>query len=180
MPRSRIALRPATAAALTCLTLAGAGALIVPAASLAKTKPTKVTVEVFGKPPAVKLLLKHTVTLTSKPVVKDGGSCTGQSAAGALQLATKGAWGGTWDAELSDYEVTKIAGLYLPFNSKSSANWYWSFLVGGKEATAGICGVKPKSDQKLVFKPACYGKSCPKPPKKAKAGVFAAEPGGRR
>lgn len=181
MPRSRIALRPATAAALSCLTLASVGALTAPGTAVAKTaKHLKVTVEVFGKPPAYKLLLKRVVKLTSKPVTKDGGSCTGLSAAGALQLATKGAWGGTWDAEFSDYEVTKIVGIYLPFSSKSSANWYWSFLVNGKEASAGICGTKPKNGERFVFKPACFGKACPKAPKKAKASLLVAETGGRR
>lgn len=168
MPRSRIASRPVAAVALSCLTLgggAGAAALVAPAALAAKSKAVKVTVEVLGKPPADKVLLKKTVTLTSASVAKFGGSCTGQSAAGALQLATKGAWGGSWDAEYSDYEVTKIAGLNLPFNSKSSADWYWSFWVGGKEASAGICDVTPKSGQKILFKPACYGKACPKAPK---------------
>lgn len=181
MPRSRIALRPATAAALSCITLASAGALVAPVASVAKTtKRPKVTVEVFGKAPAYKLLLKRVVRLTSKPVKKDGGSCTGLSAAGALQVATKGAWGGKWDAEFSDYEVTKIAGIYLPFNSKAAANWYWSFLVDGKEASAGICATKPKSGEKFVFKPACFGKACPKAPRKAKASVLVADTGGRR
>ena len=178
MPRSRIASRPLAAAALTCLTLGGAGALIAPVALGAKSAPVKVSVEVLGKPPAEKVLLKKTVTLTSKAVVKDGGSCTGDSAAGALQLATKGAWGGTWNTEYSDYEVTKIGGLSLPFNSKSSANWYWSFLIGGKEASAGVCDVTPKSGQKVIFKPACYGKSCPKAPKKKGSSLLA--PAGRR
>jgi hypothetical protein len=178
MPKSRISSRPALAVALTCLALGGA--LAVPVASVAKAKPTKVTVVVLGKPPAEKLLLKRTVTLTSKPVVKDGGSCSGQSAVGALQLATKGAWGGTWSATYSDYEVTKIAGLSLPFESKSAANWYWSFWVGGKEATAGVCAVKPKNGQKVLFKPACYGKACPKAPKPKGSSVLAAEAGGRR
>jgi hypothetical protein len=177
MPTSRISSRPALAAVLTCLALSGA--LAVPVSSIAKAKPTKVTVVALGKPPAEKLLLKRTVTLTSKPVVKDGGSCSGQSAAGALQLATKGAWGGTWNATYSDYEVTKIAGLSLPFESKSAANWYWSFWVGGKEATAGVCVVKPKNGQKVTFKPACYGKACPKAPKAKHSSVLAAEAGGR-
>ncbi len=177
MPRSRVLSRPAAALALTCLTLGGAGALVAPVASGAKAKPVKVRVEVVGKPPAGKVLLNRIVTLSSRPVDRFGGSCTGESAAGALQLATKGAWGGTWDAEYSDYEVTKIAGLSLPFSSKSTANWYWSVLVGGKEASAGVCDVKPKSGQTLVFKAACYGKRCPKTPVKKKAGALVGDAG---
>jgi hypothetical protein len=177
MPRSRICSRRTIVAALTCLALGGA--LVAPAASTARSKPVKVTVEVLGKPPAEKVLLKRTVTLTRKPVVKDGGSCSGRSAAGALQRATKGAWGGTWSSAYSDYEVTKIEGIYLPFESKSAANWYWQFLVNGKEASAGVCATKPKNGEKLLFKPACYGKACPKPPK-AKRSSFLATDGRRR
>lgn len=122
----------------------------------------RVRVEVFGSAPAYKRLLDRTVTLTGRPVSRDGGSCSGNTAAGALQLATKGDWSGTWNTEYADYEVTTIDGLKLAFNSKSSANWYWSFDIGGKEASAGVCDVKPKNGQRIVFKPACYGKSCPK------------------
>jgi mRNA-degrading endonuclease toxin of MazEF toxin-antitoxin module len=177
MPRSRVLSRPAAAAALTSLTLGGAAALVAPVASGAKAKPVKVRVEVVGKPPAGKVLLNRTVTLSSRPVARFGGSCTGESAVGALQLATKGAWGGTWDAEYSDYEVTKIAGLSLPFNSKSAANWYWSVLVGGKEASAGVCDVKLKRGQTLTFKAACYGKRCPKTPVKKKVGALVGDAG---
>lgn len=171
MPSSSVLSRPVAALALSCLTLAGTGAAIAPVAFGAKSKAIKVTVKAIGKPPASKVLLDRTVTLSSKPVAKFGGSCTGESAAGALQLATKGAWGGTWDAEYSDYEVTKIAGLNLPFNSKSSADWYWSVWVGGKEATTGICDIKLGSGQTLTFKAACYGKSCPKAPAKKAAAL---------
>lgn len=121
----------------------------------------RVTVEVFGKPPMSKLLLDRTVSLTSTPVRRFGGSCAGDTAAGALQLATQGRWSGKWDAEYADYEVIGIHGLKLPFKPKSSANWYWGIWFNGKEASAGVCALRPKSGQKLIFKPACYGKACP-------------------
>lgn len=131
----------------------------------------RVTVKVLGRPPAYKKLLKRTVTLRRRPVARFGGSCTGMSAAGALQLATKGKWAGTWDSEFSDYEVTKIDGLNLPFKTKAAADWYWKFTLDGKEASAGICAVHPHSGQRLLFKPACYGTACPKIGKKASAGA---------
>lgn len=178
IPAGRVAARPAAAAALACLTLGG-GALIAPVASGADlaahaAKHVTVTVEVLGKPPASKVLLKRKVTLPAKRVRKDGGSCSGNSAAGALQLATKGRWGGTWEAKFGDYEVTKIVGIYLPFESKAAANWYWSFLVNGKEASAGVCGTKPKRGEKFLFKPACFGTACPKVPS-AKGSTLVAE-----
>lgn len=181
MPKSRIAARPATAVAVACLTLGAGGATLATSAGAtdlargASAKVSKVTVKVLGRPPAAKTLLARTVTLSSRPVKKDGGSCGGDTVAGALQVATKGSWSGTWDAEYNDYEVTKIAGLYLPFKSKSKANWYWSLSVDGKEATAGVCEVKPSSGQTIVFEPACYGKACPKAPKKAREKPVATE-----
>lgn len=126
------------------------------------------TVKVLGSAPHYKRLLKRRVTLNGRQVSKGGGSCTGYSAAGALQRATKGHWFGTWNSEYSDWEVTKIEGLKLTFDPESSANWYWGFYVDGKEASAGVCGVKPKNGDTIVFKPACYGKSCPKAGKAAR------------
>ncbi len=121
----------------------------------------RASVEVFGRPPAKKLLVEKMVSLTGPKVSRFGGSCAGDTAAGALQRATGGRWSGKWDAEYSDYEVIGIDGLKLPFNSKSQANWYWSIWVNGREASAGVCGLTLKSGEKLIFKPACYGKACP-------------------
>jgi hypothetical protein len=179
MPAARISVRPAATAAVAVLALAGA-ALSAPFASAAtahlakSSKTTKVTVEAIGKPPAEKRLLDRTVDLTAASISRDGHSCSGTSALGALQLATKGAWSGTWDAQYSDWEVTRIAGLSLPFESKSSANWYWALYVGGKEASAGVCEVTPKAGQTVLFKAACYGKACPKAKKTVRAsGLYA-------
>ncbi len=134
-----------------------------------------VTVKVLGRAPAYRKLLSRTVTLTGVPVARDGGSCTGMSGAGALQIATKGHWAGTWDSEFSDYEVTGIESLNLPFKAKAAADWYWKLMVNGREASAGICAVHPRSGQTLLFKPACYGKACPKAKAARNAGAGPAE-----
>lgn len=192
MPKNPFSTRPASAVALICAALASGGlaasaasaapapsssgaAVLLAASHAAKVatvarharsrKGVKVTVKVLGKPPKHKVLLKRSVLLSAKKVARFGGSCSGLSAAGALQLASKGHWSGTWNAEYSDYEVTQIAGLNLPFKSKAPANWYWSFLIGGKVASAGVCEVTPKRGQTVLFEPACYGKACPAPPK---------------
>jgi hypothetical protein len=179
MPRSRITARPVVAIAASALTLAG-GALLAPIATAgsahaASSKAPKVTVKATGKPPAEKTLLDKTVTLSSAAVTRGGHSCAGTSALGALQLATKGGWSGTWDAQYSDWEVTKIGGLSLPFKSKSNANWYWALFVGGKEATAGVCEENPKSGQTVLFKAACYGKACPKTKKSVRRDALYAD-----
>lgn len=172
MPKSSIASRPVIAVATACLAFGtGVGALATSAGAAtlahgARKKAEKVTVKVIGRPPADKTLVDRAITLGSRPVKKDGGSCAGDTAAGALQVATKGDWSGAWEAEYNDYEVTRIEGVYLPFEAKSKANWYWSFSLDGKEATAGVCEVKPASGETILFQAACYGKSCPKSPKK--------------
>jgi hypothetical protein len=173
MSRRSIAASRATVAVVSA-SLCGAAVASVPGSAGAArhargsrmANPTKVMVKVLGRPPAERVLLDRTVQLTGKPVRKDGGSCSGDSAAGALQLATKGRWSGSWDAEYSDYEVTKIAGVSLPFEAKSSKDWYWSLWVGGREASVGVCEAKPKSGEIVLFRAACYGKACPRSTKK--------------
>ena len=60
--------------------------------------PATVTVRVLGPAPSYTALIPPTqVTTTTAPVVNDGEpthSCSGTSAAGALQLATSGDWEG--------------------------------------------------------------------------------------
>ncbi|MHB1539499.1 MAG: hypothetical protein ACYCUM_04355 [Solirubrobacteraceae bacterium] len=170
MPRSLISARSAATVAVSALTLAS-GALLAPVAFAGKAqhasgRQVKVTVKAIGKPPAEKTLLDRTVLLSAAALKRGGHSCSGLSAAAALQDATRGRWAGTWDAQYSDWEVTRIAGTSLPFKSKAAANWYWSLYVGGKEASAGVCEEMPSSGQTVVFKAACYGKSCPKAKKK--------------
>lgn len=179
MPTSRISGRSVATVAVSALTLAGS-TLLAPAAFAGKahdtrSKRVKVTVEAVGRPPAEKQLLDRKVVLTSAAFKRGGHTCSGLSAAAALQGATKGKWAGKWDSQFSDWEVTKIAGTSLPFESKAAANWYWALYVGGKEASAGVCEALPKAGQTVMFKAACYGKACPKVKKKKAASSLYAE-----
>lgn len=131
----------------------------------------EVTVRVLGSAPGYRLLRLSRVSLTATPVSRYGGSCTGDSAAGALQLATGGQWSGAWNTKFGDYEVTGIEGIHLAFEPGAAANWYWSVWLGGKEASAGVCEVIPKPGDTLLFVPACYGKSCPSAPKIGKGAL---------
>jgi hypothetical protein len=141
-------------AALVCLLLGAP-------AALAGT-PATVTVRVLGQASNYEALTPLTqVTTTTVPVTKDGGSCSGTSAAGALELATGGDWEGTWSAKYSDYEVTSIDKLSFPFEENAPANYYWSFWLNDTYEEVGICEAELEAGDQVLFVPSCYGTSCP-------------------
>jgi len=144
------------------LFLASAAAAETPPAP---QQPAEVTVRVLGAAPTFPTLLALTqVTTTTAPVVKDGGSCSGTSAAGALELATKGSWEGKWNSGFGDYEVLSIEGQGYPFEAESKKNYYWSFWLDGKEANTGVCGARLVTGDQVLFFPGCFGSECPAPP----------------
>ncbi|MFI5036997.1 MAG: hypothetical protein ACHP93_00785 [Solirubrobacterales bacterium] len=127
--------------------------------------PAEVTVRVLGAAPTFPTLLGLTaVATTTAPVVKDGGSCSGTSAAGALELATKGNWEGHWNSGFGDYEVLSIDGQAYPFEPGSSKNYFWSLWLNGKEASTGVCGAQLQAGEQVLFFPGCFGSECPPAP----------------
>jgi hypothetical protein len=139
--------------------LACAFALSSANTSAAATSASTITVRVEG---TTKTLVPATaVTLGAANVVKDGkaaDSCPGKSAAGALEVATHGDWGGTWSASYKAYFLTSIEGLTFA----STGAEYWAFWVNDAPSAAGVCGYNPKPGDSLLFFPDCYGKKCPK------------------
>jgi uncharacterized protein DUF4430 len=106
------------------------------------------------------LVASTAVVLSGAKVIKNGiaaDSCSGRSAAGALQQATHGDWSGTWSASYREYFLTAIDGLDFP----SSGEDYWAFWVNDAPAPEGICSYDPKPGDALLFFPDCYGKHCP-------------------
>jgi len=152
--RARSALALLALAATLTLTLA----LTTADTRAAATSATAITVRVEG---TTKTLVPTTaVRLGSASIVKDGktaDSCAGQSAAGALELATHGDWNGTWSASYKAYFLTSIEGLSFP----STGAEYWAFWVNDAPSASGICGYHPKPGDSLLFFPDCYGKKCP-------------------
>lgn len=141
--------------------------------------PASVRVEGIAKT----LLAETTVSTKATSIDKDGkpaDACEGDTAAVALQVATKGNWtAGAFSSGLG-YPVTGIEGESYPFTS----SYYWSFWVNDKPATTGICGATLHRGDKVLFFPQCSQESasaCPqgmfdpavleiKHPGKAKAG----------
>ena len=143
--------------ALAALALLAVAAIA--AASAGATAPAPaVTVRIEGT--SSTLQLPTSVTLKPGNVDSDGvagHTCSGLTAAGAIELATHGNWKGTWSKSLHGYFISAVDGLALP----STGAEYWAFWVNDAPASQGICGYKPKPDDSILFFPDCYGKKCP-------------------
>jgi hypothetical protein len=133
------------------------------ASSATAAGPATVTVRVEG--PTETLVPPTRLTTTTAPVVKDGvpaDSCTGTSAAGALQLATGGNWSGKWFSGLG-YSVETVEGQSYPFTQP----YYWSFWLDNKPSTGGICEVELNPGDSVLFFPECFSETsgvCPPSP----------------
>jgi hypothetical protein len=125
--------------ALVALSLIFAGAAVAAGAS--------VSVRVEG---LTRTLLPTTVVHThSGSITKGGtpaGACPATSAAGALDLATKHRWGGSYSAGLG-LAVTQILGETHTFSSPD----YWSVWVDNKYSQAGVCDLKLHKGEQLLF-----------------------------
>jgi hypothetical protein len=132
-----------------------------------------VTVRVEGTTET--LVAPTVVTTTSSPVVKDDNSahsCLGTSAAGALELATSGNWGGTWFSGLG-YSAETIAGESHLFEEGAAANYFWSFWLDNKAASTGICETELSSGDSILFFPECFSETNACPPSPNPLGIVA-------
>ncbi|HTZ85175.1 MAG TPA: hypothetical protein VMB05_00775, partial [Solirubrobacteraceae bacterium] len=137
---------------LFVLALAGTGTAIA--------GPT-VTVRVEGV--SQTLLAPTEVTTDSTSVVKDGDqehSCSGTSAAGALERATGGAWNGEW-SESFKYSVETILGETHAFEPGAPANYFWAYWLNNKSSSVGICEGELSAGDSILFFPECFGAACP-------------------
>jgi hypothetical protein len=108
--------------------------------------------------PAVTVQIKSLTKTLLKPTTEHGekaaitkwgtpkGKCPGDTAAGALDAATHGKWTGKYYASVGGIFVSSIDGV------KPSGSDYWSIYVNGKSASNGICAIKLKAGEKLLFK----------------------------
>ncbi|HEX8714975.1 MAG TPA: hypothetical protein VF706_05340, partial [Solirubrobacteraceae bacterium] len=115
------------------------------------------------------LLAPTEVTTDSTPVSKDGNSthsCSGTSAAGALERATGGSWGGEWFEGFHGYSVETILGETHAFEPAAAANYFWSYWLDDKAASTGVCEGELQSGQSILFFPECFSETgaCPAPP----------------
>jgi hypothetical protein len=133
----------------TLVALLGAIVMAVAASGVAfaASSGPAVTVQVKS---LTKTLLKPTTAHGEKGSITKGGTpkgkCPGTSAAGALDAATHGKWTGKYYASVGGIFVTSIDGV------KPTGSDFWGVYVNGKASNSGICAVKLKSGEKLLFK----------------------------
>jgi hypothetical protein len=133
------------------LILAAGGAtaaLAIAAASTAVAAGPAVTVRVEG---LTKTLLPATKVHAGSGSITVGGTpagaCPASGGAGALDAATHHRWSGSWDPKYMALSVTSIFGETHPLTSKD----YWSLWVNNGYAPTGICGIKLKAGEQLLF-----------------------------
>ena len=78
------------------------------------------------------------------------GTCSANSAAGALGSATHGRWTAKYYASFHDVFITSILGV------KPKGSQYWAFYVNGKLSSKGACEVRLRAGERLLFKLAKY------------------------
>lgn len=116
--------------------------------------PANVTVRIEGQ--SATLVPRIALRTTTEAVNKDGQpghTCTGTSAAGALESATGGDWHGTWFAGLG-YSVERIRGETHAFPEPD----YFTLWINNRVASEGICGAASElqeGDDVLFFVARC-------------------------
>jgi hypothetical protein len=146
-----------------CILMTGvpvAAGLTIASSALAAGAAPAVTVRVEG---ATKTLLatKTVSAPTSGSITKGGtpsGTCPADSAAGALNLATRGQWTGSYYKGLG-IDVSTILGTKLSYSKGS----YWGFYVNDRLAPKGICDTKLVKGESLLFAPVPAKGKAPKP-----------------
>lgn len=129
--------------------LAGvAAALAVSSSSAALAAgPANVSVRVEGVQQT--LVPETPVTTTTAPVNKSGKqgeTCTGTSAAGALEIATGGDWGGSYYGGLG-YAVEHIKGESHTFPDPD----YFTLWVNDRFSSLGVCGTELQEGDDVLF-----------------------------
>lgn len=122
-----------------------AASLLAPVAHAGSPAKVSVRAEAPGR-----TLVDATITTTRTAVVKDRNaahSCTGTSAAGALEQASAGNWDGSWFDGLG-YAVDAIDGVRAPADFSA----YWTLWVNGRSSLTGLCDTELKNgDDVLEF-----------------------------
>ncbi len=123
-----------------------AAAVTTPAARSAAA-PVSVSVRIEGS--SATLLATRAVTAPAGSITKGGapaGACPGDSAAGALEAATHGDWGGSWYSSFHDYLINSVLG-----DAPNAKTGYWGIWVDDAFATKGACDIALKPGEQLLF-----------------------------
>ncbi len=133
----------------TVVALLGAIAIAVSAAgtALAASSGPAVTVQIKSLSKTLRTAVVHGETGWIRKGGTPRGKCSAKSAAGALGAATHGRWTAKYYAGVSGgIFVTSILGV------KPSRSDYWSIFVNGKSSSRGVCDIKLRAGERLLFK----------------------------
>jgi hypothetical protein len=122
--------------------------LITAAQALAAGPAVSVRVEGLNRT----LLPATTVHAATGFITKGGtprGTCPAASGAGALDTATHHKWNGSYSRGLG-IEVTSILGETHRYSAKG---YYWGIWVNNRFAQAGVCDLKLRTGERLLFAP---------------------------
>jgi hypothetical protein len=120
--------------------------VLVPS-SAALAAGTSVSVRVEGRTKT--LLAARTVHTHSGSITRGGaprGACPATSAAGALDVATRHHWAGTFSTSFNDYLIKTILG-----DVESTSKFYWGIWINDRYATTGACEIKLHAGDQLLF-----------------------------
>src|SRR5205807_984786 len=84
-------------------------------------------------------------------ITKNGapaGTCPATSAAGALDVATRGRWGGSFSASLNELELTSIKGETWSFHQ---VKYFWAIWVDNRFAQTGMCQIGLHRGDRILF-----------------------------
>ncbi|HEY2180964.1 MAG TPA: carboxypeptidase-like regulatory domain-containing protein [Solirubrobacteraceae bacterium] len=128
--------------------------------------PATVTVRIEGT--SQTLLPTTSVTTNGAVVEKDGNpehTCSGASAAGALEQATSGRWSGEWFKGIG-YSVETLLAETHAFQPGAPANFFWTYWLDNKPSSVGICEGELGSGESILFFPECFSEvgACPASP----------------
>jgi hypothetical protein len=131
---------------ITVLALGGALTIAagMTASGAAAAGGPSVTVRIEGKKKT--LLTATKVTPRSGTVKISGKTCPAGTGAGAVALATHGAWSGKWFS--FGLQVEKILG---ETNDFTTTKTYWELFVDNVASQTGICNVKPHRGEQILF-----------------------------
>ncbi len=133
----------------TVVALLGAAVIAVAAAgsALAASSGPAVTVQIKSLSKTLRTAVVHGETGWIRKGGTPRGKCSAKSGAGALGAATHGRWTAKYYAGVSGgIFVTSILGV------KPHGSDYWSVFVNGRSSSRGVCDIKLRARERLLFK----------------------------
>jgi hypothetical protein len=120
---------------------------VAPGAAIASKPAAPATIRIEGK---TKTLLATTKAIGETGSITKGGAakgaCPGDTAQGALDVATHHRWSGKWFGSYNEYEIFTILG-----DTESGTKSFWEIFVNNVAATSGACEIKLHPGEQLLF-----------------------------